>query len=449
MQRIYQQPPGIDFDSIVVGANLQIGSLIVNNPTGAWLWCEQTNEFIPPYTLNWARTLTPTASRATFRWIATGPDGTVSIYLGDPATINLYDDATGGMSNGQPFTPLTRRRVVTGTMPVAASLTNIGFIGGDLGRHIRSILVDNPSQSWLQLGTYLDAIPPNTVGWGKVLPDAPTSITITALPVGPDGSPSVALGDPPTVTLLDDLSSGNVQGAPYVPVARKRIVATVAFGNLGVTAFVGADAGRFVAGFIVDNPSGSWLTVTVGGAAYRIAPYTMQWVKRVDPPAANVTSLTFDAAGPSGQVSTLVGDQVTLTILDQPPDTPDTSGFISGFTPVLTVTRTANVRVTVGDTALLVAGVAGRRIRLRTFDVILGGFPGVPPVRTDTGIQFQIGSSVTFNPNFGGRVETYIGSTFRAFPDGVPFPTGEGIRYNASTDLHDILVSVIVTYEVI
>lgn len=361
----YQRVAGLDFDSIVVGTPKQVQSFTVNNPTGAWLWFELANEYIPPYTLNWARTLTPTASRITVRWRAVGPDGTPSVFLGDPATIVLHDDGSAGSSNGQQFTPITRRRIIVGTMPVAASLTNMAFIGADTGRYIRSILVDNKSQNWLQLTGYGDTIPPNTVGWGKVLPDAPLTLTITAMAVGPDGSASIALGDPPQVTLLDDLSSGNVAGNLYDPIPHKRIVTTVAFGNLGVTAFIGVDAGRFVRGILADNPSGAWLTLTVGGAAYRIAPYQLRWVKRVDPAAANVTSLTFDATGPAGQISTRQGDQVTLTLLDQIPDVADTS-FIQGFTPTTTVRA---ILVFINGAAipvLSIAGVANKRIRILT-----------------------------------------------------------------------------------
>jgi hypothetical protein len=329
-------------------------------------------------------------------------------------------------------------------MPVAASLTNIGFVGPDLGRHIRSILVDNPSQNWLQLAGYNDTIPPNTVGWGKVLPDAPLNITITAMAIGPDGSPSVALGDPPILTLLDDLSSGNVTGSPYVPVAHKRIVTTVGFGNLGATAFIGADAGRFVAGVILDNPSGSWLTLVVGGATYYIAPYTMQWIKRIDPPAADVTSLTFAAAGPAGQVSTLAGDQVTLTLLDQPPDKPDTSAFIGGFTPVL-FNQTAVgqlVRVSIANLNVInTAGIANRRMRLLSWHCHLSSAQRL----SKTTVTIFLGGSAV------QRIALWheeINHSFSWEP-GVDGPLGGNIVVVASTDWQDITLHAGYTYQVI
>jgi hypothetical protein len=420
-----------------------IGSVIIDNKSQAWLQLSTYGDTIPPNTVGWAKTFPDGPAAITILAMATGPDGSASVQLGDGPNVTLLDNISAGNDKGHVYVPVARTAIIVGTMPVAASLTGIGFTGADAGRLIGSILVDNKSQAWLQLSTYGDTIPPNTVGWAKTFPDGPATITILAMATGPDGSASIQLGDGPNVTLFDSQTAGDGSGNIYSPIARTQRFTTVAFANFGVIAFTAANVGRLIAGCIIDNPSGAWLTLTVGGRTFRIAPYTLRWVKRVDPPTLNVTSLTFDAAGPAGQLSTRQGDQVSLHILDLPPDASDTA-FIDGFTPTLTATYSQAVPTSIGVSAVaLVAGVANKRIRVLNIVAVAWTFS--QNLIPDCNYVLEIASSATSNPNF----TLNVGVVPVVLPGPIDFPTGEGITMSIFPEWKNLYCQISVFYQLI
>lgn len=419
----------------------QIASIQVDNPSGSWLLIKEDDTLIAPWTLGVIHNFRPTLAEVTITFVA-GPAQKISIQQGDNPTLVINSLAETEFV-GTPFTPTSHTQQTIGTMPVAASLTNIAFTGANAGRRIYSIQIDNKSQNWLQLGTYLDVIPPNTVGWTKTLPDAPLSVTVTAMATGPDGSPSIALGDAPVLTIIDDMSFGNSIGNTYVPIIHSKIITTAGFGNLGVTAFTGADLGRLITGVIIDNPSGAWLTLNIGGAAYRVAPYTLRWVKEITPPVINFTSLTFDATGPASQVSSRQGDQVTVTILDQEPDSKDTF-FIEGYTPTLGIAVGQVVAASTGIAGqVAIAAVANKRIRV--INIIAGLFNQNQNVLAEGTGDLQITPSVSANPNYNIEV-SYVPTVI---PGPIDFPLGEGINWAFFPNWKNLWIQFTITYQVI
>lgn len=87
------------------------------------------------------------------------------------------------------------------------SLIDTGLPAGEM----RSVRIDNPSGSWLQLFPTYDWIPPYTLGFARTFDNAVSSITIRASN-GPAGQVSTADGDPVRV-VLDSEASGNSAGS--------------------------------------------------------------------------------------------------------------------------------------------------------------------------------------------------------------------------------------------
>jgi hypothetical protein len=318
----------------------------------------------------------------------------------------------------------------------------------------RSVRIDNPTGAWLILRTTNEYVRPYSIAFARVFSWLVANVTVDFAANGPDGTQSVSLGDPITVTLYDDRDTSeagvtDANGQDYTPKPRKQIVATTLGVNLGVTAFSGADAGRMIRGVLIDNPSGSWLTLTIGSASYRVSPYTMRWVKRIDPAAASVTSLTYDAAGPASQVSTQQGDAATLTLLDTVPDSPDTQ-FIAGFTPLLVNTQTATAIVNpgIGPSATLIAGVANKRVRLKSYLFMLGNAAAAGAVPA-----LPSGVALTLLQNTSGflfeRLTPANPVARQSFGDGFDLGIGQALNLKARGDFADTLVQCSVMYELI
>lgn len=72
-----------------------------------------------------------------------------------------------------------------------------------LSDYVRGIVVDNPSGSWLRLSTTGEYIAPYTIGWARPLPQAATSVSLTAGD-GPSGQLGTTEGDTVHVWLHND-----------------------------------------------------------------------------------------------------------------------------------------------------------------------------------------------------------------------------------------------------
>lgn len=320
---------------------------------------------------------------------------------------------------------------------------------------IASIQIDNPSGSWLKIVEDDSLIPPYTLDYQHIF--SPTisqvSVLFAAAPTGQVAS--VAVGDPITLVIFDSQDTKshgivNSLGNTYKPLVNKQIFTTVAFGNLGVTQFTGDNAGRLIAGLVVDNPSGSWLTIVIGGATYFVSPYQLRWVKRIDPPVTSLTSLSF-TNGPASQVSTKQGDQVTLTLLDQEPDSKDTS-FIQGFTPVITGALSAAMSLStamVGQQVPNLVATANKRWRILTVYAALKSQFSTPPSTLDSydsGLYWLVYASTDANYRAGeGRLNPYKPTDDRTYPMGMDFPIGAGVIADAYPDFTNSAINIVVT----
>lgn len=108
----------------------QIAGLLLDNPSGSWLFIPQDRTYIPPYTMGFQHSFSPTFARVDILF-SNGPSGQVSTQQGDPVRATIYDvkigDSPGTPSQGgafiEQFTPvltISDQPVV----PVSTGVTN-------------------------------------------------------------------------------------------------------------------------------------------------------------------------------------------------------------------------------------------------------------------------------------------------------------------------------------
>lgn len=129
-----------------------------------------------------------------------------------------------------------------------------------------------------------------------------------------------------------------------------------------------------IRGIQIDNPSGSWLFV-VSEQLY-CPPYTIGWAMPLSYEQASITVRSGN--GPSGQVATTQGDNWTLTLNDEAvePSAGVPYQFTQQFTPNV-FTAASSVAFNESNPELsvqLIAGVAGRRIRILSILIVVGEF---------------------------------------------------------------------------
>jgi hypothetical protein len=168
--------------------------------------------------------------------------------------------------------------------------------------------------------------------------------------------------------------------------------------------------GWHIAGIQIDNPSGSWLFVTA--IDQYVPPYRVGWKYPVSPQASSLSVRFVDS--PSGSVSELVGDPITVTVYDVP--IPTDHGNTSGaggrvsIEPANLIRRVNFVAIEAGSAPIsLNAALVGFRIVPVRFTVfaLLGGVPldpldaGVYAIRTPLFVQWQGGTGAQILVNQG------------------------------------------------
>lgn len=84
---IRRTPVGVDI--VGFGTSWQIAGITVDNPSGSWLRIPNIAD-IPPYTLGWATSVSPTATQIDVLFVAS-PSGTPSELVGNALTVTIYD----------------------------------------------------------------------------------------------------------------------------------------------------------------------------------------------------------------------------------------------------------------------------------------------------------------------------------------------------------------------
>lgn len=117
-------PVGSDLNSAALPVG-QIRSVRIDNPSGQWLRLFPTYDFIPPYTIGFARTFATTVQTITVR--RNTPAGQVGTQAGDPVTIWIDSDPAPADSDGMPFIEEFTPILVASLFPIV--LATNGFNG--------------------------------------------------------------------------------------------------------------------------------------------------------------------------------------------------------------------------------------------------------------------------------------------------------------------------------
>lgn len=110
-------------DLISATMQLPIHGIVIDNPSGGWLFVVEANDFCPPYTLQWSRDLEYAGTAITVRY-GQSPAGQVSTRQGDPYTVTLNSEPVGN-------SPGVAQQFVEQFTPVQTANTQqtINFLG--------------------------------------------------------------------------------------------------------------------------------------------------------------------------------------------------------------------------------------------------------------------------------------------------------------------------------
>lgn len=109
---------GRNAPAIAIPGVSQIRGVLIDNPSGAWLLLRPSNDYIPPYTIGFARSFDGAMSSISIEFPSSGPAGQVTTFAGDAPIVVLDSEPVGnnaGVSGGTPF--------VERFTPVASSFT--------------------------------------------------------------------------------------------------------------------------------------------------------------------------------------------------------------------------------------------------------------------------------------------------------------------------------------
>lgn len=87
--REYRAAVGTDLNYIV-GNGWHIAGITIDNPSGSWLRVTGIEQFVPPYTIGWQRSILPQQASVSVLFVAS-PSGTPSTTLGEPITVRVSD----------------------------------------------------------------------------------------------------------------------------------------------------------------------------------------------------------------------------------------------------------------------------------------------------------------------------------------------------------------------
>lgn len=134
--RVYQTPAGTDLPEISHHTGL-IAGVRIDNPTGSYLRVTATSgidDYVPPYTLAWARPLVPAALKLSVLF-GNSPSGAVSDPSGAAVTVTLFNEpqlASNGMPSGSqaslPQAAELYKKAYSATINVTQSLASTTLI---------------------------------------------------------------------------------------------------------------------------------------------------------------------------------------------------------------------------------------------------------------------------------------------------------------------------------
>lgn len=119
MQVQFTSPPGVGLISKSLPNGEPIRGIVINNPSGSWLYVVSERQYVPPYTDGWSMPTSYEQSSISIN-ANVGPAGQVSTIQGDPWTLILYSDPVD-LSSGGPIDSF-----IKGFTPIVSSLLGGG-----------------------------------------------------------------------------------------------------------------------------------------------------------------------------------------------------------------------------------------------------------------------------------------------------------------------------------
>lgn len=211
--------------------------------------------------------------------------------------------------------------------------------------------------------------------------------------------------------------------------------------NVGVDLIGIAGNGWFINGIIVDNPTGAWLKIS--GINDFVPPYTQGWSRPVTP-AAIAIDITFESIGPGGSSSDLVGEPISVTIIDQTIEVSNGQPIAPPGISINVTSAFVNFTNVSSQVAFLAAPDPDRRYRIWGWESMAwapigaGGWCRIALVH---GVGLTI-SAMRYLMDSGGDQRIFFG--------GFPWPSGTSIDLHGTTSLagnSSIMVAVHYTEE--
>lgn len=203
---------------------------------------------------------------------------------------------------------------------------------------------------------------------------------------------------------------------------------------------IGIQPGWLIAGLVVDNPSGSWLTLDLPYGPAFIPPYTLGFATAIAP-AAQVIGVRY-TTGPTDLVSSTAGDPFVVYVFDNPvannagtpfiTPAPEAQFFSGTFTTLDNAVPSASV--------IIPAPSATSRVRI-LFASVRGNVPAQSNITLEDTILNQRFGELTIS-----SVEAYQET---AFGVGLDLPIGAGVRLNYASLWGVQSLEVVVLYVVV
>lgn len=137
--QIVLSPIGTNRLALSIPGVAQIRSVLIDNPSGAWLLLRPTNDYIPPYVIGWVRQFIGGVTSVDILFQA--PSGQIGTQQGDPPIVVLdteaVPDSAGSPSGGafiEGFTPVNFNLLTAGAGIVVPTIA-----GGASGTWIAAV----------------------------------------------------------------------------------------------------------------------------------------------------------------------------------------------------------------------------------------------------------------------------------------------------------------------
>jgi hypothetical protein len=81
-------------NNLSISESWQIASILIDNPSGSWLYVSPLNRYIPPHTIAWSANFKPTTQSVSVLFADAPAGGIASVNIGGPVIVQIFDQPT-------------------------------------------------------------------------------------------------------------------------------------------------------------------------------------------------------------------------------------------------------------------------------------------------------------------------------------------------------------------